>query len=221
LNEIPRQNWNWRGFLFSGIYLLEHLEGKTQKKINGDLQDTELKKAEIKNLILDYKRYWPTDERAILLEYRFAKFSGTAPEELTRLLESAIHDTPVRRTLRVAFKLAKIYFDKKKYRETVELLNRCLVDGVNNNDDNDPGEMYLLLAMSKLSKYYSDHIDSGSLFAEDDSAKRETVESIYSDFAAYSNSSAQKRDVLTWLKILNLQTGVHNKFDIAANVSTD
>ena len=221
LNSIPRQNWTWRGFLFPGIYLLEHLEGKAQHKLDKGSESTESMQSEIRNLISDYKRYLPMDERAYVLELRFMKWTGmTLEEQKKMLLQVIVGETPVKRVPRISFELAKIYFEEKDYPRVIEMLMRCLVDGFNDKFDNDIGEVYLMLGMSKISKYYSEYLSS-SLYARDDPAKSEAVESIYADFAAYANSESYKRDILACLKILNLQTGVHNKYDITANVPID
>jgi len=221
LNAIPRSSWGWRGFLFSITYLFEQIEGKAQEKLSTDSDGTLSVQDEIKSLISDYKKYIPMDERAFTLEYRLAKLSESSREKLKKiLLVVANGETPVRRVPRIAFELAKLYFDEKDYPRTIEMLERCLVDGFSEKVDGEIGEVYLLLGMSKISKYYSDY-QASTLLAEDDSEKKATVESIYSCFASYSNSDSHKRDILTLLKVFNIQTGVYNKYDMAANVPTD
>jgi len=221
LSKIHIKKWNWRGFLFSITYLLEVYENSNQNYFSiAKTHYADSIDKEIEFLINAYKKYLPGDERAYVMEDRYLVIThDNAKEEMRKeiLLPVIQGKTPVNRTTQVAFLLAKIYFDETKYSDTIDLLNSCMADINSDRPDYGINVIYNLLAFSRLSKYYYDYIETG-LQADPNSSKEQEAKLIYRDFYSLSQIEPHNHQLLTLLKIFNLQTGISNDYEPEANV---
>ena len=100
-NCPDRSRWNWRGFRFLFLYYIK-------VKPDGYEEKT-------KNLIEEYKKYIPADERAYMCEYE--RYQGLGkPDEAVQALEEAVTNL---KAPQCALTLADIYFERADYDDAI------------------------------------------------------------------------------------------------------
>jgi len=212
LESIDKSEWNWRAFSFTIDFLISK---KEKENVINNNDNT------IKNLVEEYKTRFPYDERSYIEEYRLLEKSDSDKLRCKAMLESVINgETKVKRAYRVAFKLANLYFEDKQYDEALKMVERYVIDSIDERPSSNRGIIYLLSALCKLSKFYSNHPEQ-NLTIDPNSSEGEFIKSIYSDFSSskFDDTNSKYDRLLPLIQILNLQTKITNDYDDDANVS--
>jgi len=138
LNKIPRQKWTWRGFAFSMNYLLDLIECGTE---------TEGTEDELIGLATDFKKYFPYSEESYRsLASMYQKFNQVENE--LEVLKEAMINLEV--CPRCALKCADILFDRGKYDESFEAIQRGISDANQTQTTVSEGYIYYLSALCSI-----------------------------------------------------------------------
>lgn len=207
LSRISKSRWNWRAFSFSIDYLIE--------KINHIETDEEQYKLKHQALVLadQFIEKEKSDQAYFKKANILSVFYGEGEEELTEGDVLQIGLEQVRVAPKCALRLADIMFDKGEYQKSIENLQKCCINTFNPQPDINSSYAFLLLALSKASKIFSENQEGNNPEFE------ALVHSMYKDFhTAIRNglNDTFSRTANTAIKVIEAQTGYEYPYTDAA-----
>ena len=207
LSQISKSRWNWRAFSFSIDYLIE--------KINHIETDEEQYKLKHQALVLadQFIEKEKSDQAYFKKANILSVFYGEGEEELTEGDVLQIGLEQVRVAPKCALRLADIMFDKGEYQKSIENLQKCCINTFNPQPDINSSYAFLLLALSKASKIFSENQEGNNPEFE------ALVHSMYKDFhTAIRNglNDTFSRTANTAIKVIEAQTGYEYPYTDAA-----
>lgn len=132
LNQISKDNWNWRAFRFSIDYLMMEME----KDNNGNEM-----KQKMLALASEFRQYIPDDENGFLVQAEIHNKFNERDLEIA-ILEEAIAKIP--KAPKSLLKLADIYYSQGRLEETLNALHRCELDSLEAQMGVSQGYLYYL-----------------------------------------------------------------------------
>lgn len=179
---LKKSEWNWRAYSFTIDYLLKVGDIKLD---NND--------ETIYSLITEYRERIPENEDAYmqLADFLSKKQKWVADNiESSDTFESVLtyatsNESPVNKTPKCDLKLADYYYKQGKHLDkAINLLERCKGDSIDTQRSVNRNYVYLLLALCKMSQYYS---SCQNVELED---KQKFAKEIYQNYhIAYANGT--------------------------------
>ena len=203
LKSIPRERWTWRAYDFSIDYLCKLIEQDGQK-------GQEIRSL-INELLSQFKTAFPLDERAYYAEYQLLNNFNEPLEKqidaLNKTLEIQAH------TAKCTLRLAEIRFDKKEYKEAIELLCKASKDALDIKTGINVANIFLLRFVAKAAQLLEQSNGGKTLKSNTDN---EEILDAYRDFnLAKKLGTVNSRIKLAenYIKILEEYSGVENQND--------
>ena len=219
LEKIPTALWNWRAFSFSIDYLLQKTDWEKRPTSKGLLELTEkaLKYARLEQVALsgdaEVERGYLAEHKIRLVRERYfrlmgssnnddkyTKAAGIEREAAEGVLKAAINNGGFTATA-CCLKLADMYFDSKKYKDTIDVCRKALSSPQSQPSANLGYFMYLI-AMS----------EDAQLYEKDSFGDEMRVRNCYRDYVgAYRcnpDRGTYRRNILTRLAILEARSGI-------------
>ena len=139
LSKINKKYWTWRAFHFSIDFLMVYI----QYTDNDDQENAVIK--EITQLISDYKKFKPLDERAYMVEHDFYNLINQEDRAIKALKEAM--DT-LKICPQCALNYADMLFEKGEYKTAIPILERT-VSIYEDQPSISLGYAYYILALSR------------------------------------------------------------------------
>lgn len=169
LMNIERKLWNWRAFDFS----IDYLSGRILKPSNKEQQEKDT--ACIDELLVQYQKFHPKDEKAYFAEY-VVMASRNKEEEAILKLEEIINKNKLKAP-RCTLKIAEYYFDCGEYDLTEKYINQCKIFVTTQELCVEPGNVYMLSALCGICKIYEEGIEK----LQDKGELDQRVKNVYKD----------------------------------------
>lgn len=150
LMTIERALWNWRAFDFSIDFLSERAKIQDEEQ---QIKDN----ACIDELLLQYQKYFPKDEKAYFAEYTVMT-SRNKEEEAILKLEEIVSKNNFKAP-RCALKIAEYYFDGGEYDLAEKYINQCKIYVTASELSVEIGNVYMLSALCGMCKIYKEGIE--------------------------------------------------------------
>lgn len=143
LKDIDRQYWTWRTFVFVIDYLKDSMGTmKSIDEFKGNLE-------EAKNLIEDFKKYIPHEERAYVAEAELNQNQNNYQAALAALLDG-VKNVPV--APQCCMKLADYYLELGQYAKAEEYAKKGILMSIQDQPTISVGYLYYILALSQDAK---------------------------------------------------------------------
>ena len=190
LQLIPKNIWTWRGFDFSLDYLQSLLD------IASDANEYEQIKQEMDDLVAEFKKHLPFEERCYLAESKLHKNS----EKEIEILETAM--TQLKACPKCALRYADIQCDRGEYKNALEGVKRCLTSLQTQAGINE-GYAYFLSGLCQAALVH----------AENSYEDSEKIKNIYQDFHVAEMDGMKlpptyKKTIKRQTSILKVKSGV-------------
>lgn len=207
LNEIPKEQWNWRAFSFSIDFLLD----KRNRTLN------EIERNELSRMAVDLSNEFVdaigTDQayfdKAQVLKVCGGYFSETEESILQKGLDT------LKATPRCALRMAEILFERGEYKEAATHLKRCCINAFAPQPDVNRSYSFLLSALSKASNLFIEQTDNNYVNKEND------IMEIYKDFNTAIEgglTEIYRETANATIKILEAHTGFEYPYNNVEDV---
>lgn len=187
LCSIPKGNWTWRAFDFAIEYQFSLLNLSN---------NTEQVFAILENLIADFHKYMPHEERSYLAESRLKR---NTDEEIL-ILEKAIKE--LKACPKCALKYADLMCERGEYEKALDSITKC-INSIQPQSGINEGYAYYLSAVCKTSLILKDC----------DYENKSRIDSAYIDFKLAEREnlglpSTYLRSIKKYTDILHVKSGI-------------
>ncbi len=203
LMSLERSSWGWRAYSFTLDYYLD----KANRLQKGEKREKIKENAfSLVEDFITYSKLYPEDtDRAYFEKAKIVKaFGGKETEE--SVLQSGCMATLA--ASRCALRLADILFDRGDYDGSLNYLKQCIHAIQGPQPGVNPYYVFLLSAMSKVSKLFNESPDGNY------DGKESAIKSIYKDFNTVLTdreiNPTYKQAAETAIKVIEVQTGVRD-----------
>lgn len=207
LNEIPKEEWNWRAFSFSLDYLLDKLNRVREKKARSILKRTAIKLSN--QFVLKIG-----NDQAYFDKAEVLRICGSINEETEEsVLQTGIGALKV--APKCALRMSDILFERGEYKQAAELLRKCCINALRPQPDINGGYAFFLSALSKASYLFDTHSERNFDNNKDD------ILDIYRDFNTALESrlpGTYRGTADTVIKIIEAQTEIDYPYTNAGDI---